>query len=219
MPLAVELQAEPLTPEEAVALLEAAGVVDAETYYAESAEYRRVAFTLSRVHNAATMAKIKRELVRQLESGGTLRDFMVWLEEESITWTRWYSEVVFRNATQGAYSRARWMQMSQSHIRRAFPALLYDAIMDARTSEICEQLDGRWWWREDFPASLNPPNHHQCRSVVRPLRRERTQGRAGQTTGAPGGVWPDEGWDGNPATDWAMMMERRAKVLEAYVEG
>jgi len=220
MPLAIEVQAQPLEPEQAVALLEEAGLMDADTFYAQSADLRAVAFTLSRVHNAATMGRIKRALERMMAEGGTIADFAEWLETDGVTWSAWYTEVVYRNAVHGSYMRARWQQMNETHIRREFPILVYDGIGDDRQTDLCRELDGRWWWREDFPTHLYPPNHHQCRSIVRMMTKARADRLPPdrQATGAPDGLTPAEGWDANPATDWQQMLERRQKVLEAFLD-
>jgi hypothetical protein len=216
MALAIEIQAEPLTPEQAIALLEEAALLDAETFYAQAAELRQVAFTMSKVHNAATMGRIKQALERTMAEGGTIPDFVEWLETEAAPWSAWYSELVYRNAVQGSYMRARWQQMNQPHIRQAFPILVYDGIGDSRQTDLCRGLDGRWWLREDFPAGLYPPNHHACRSVVRMMTKTSAEALPGdrQATGAPDGAAAAEGWDGSPATDWQQMLERRQKVLE-----
>jgi SPP1 gp7 family putative phage head morphogenesis protein len=83
----------------------------------------------------------------------------------------WRMEVIFRNATQRAYVHGRVEQLRDPAVARTRPFWIFDAIGDARTSEICAALDGTvlrasdpWW------ASHTPPCHHACRSTIRGLR-------------------------------------------------
>lgn len=211
--------AKPLDDEAAARILDRAGILQKEEYYALSDDLKRVAFTLSKVRNAAVLSRCKRQLQKLVRTGGTMRDFAIWIEDAGLAWEAWYVEVVYRNAVIGSYNQARWIAMNRSHMVVNFPALLYDAILDARTSDICRPLDGRWWWRRDFPQRLYPPNHHQCRSVVRMITEMVANRRPKkQSVGNPAGyTGPAVGWSGNPATDWDAMADRRLSILKKFI--
>lgn len=88
-------------------------------------------------------------------------------------------ETVFRNNIQSAYNRGRWHQMNDPRVRRVRPFLLYDAVLDSRTTvDICRPLDGAVAHREDaFWRSHHPPLHHRCRSALRALTPRQAERR------------------------------------------
>ena len=218
MSLPYDLARKPMTAEAAARTLAEAGIMQAEEFYALADELRQVAFTLARVRNAAVLARCRQALETVIRDGGTLADFAEWLETDGQVWERWYTEVVYRNAVQQGYSRARWIASNQPHIRRAFPAIMYDAILDGRETELCHGLDGKWWRREAFPSSLWPPNHHQCRSVARPVTMDRAEAMPDkETVGDAGTDGPAEGWGGDPSVSWQQAAERRASILEHFI--
>ena len=52
----------------------------------------------------------------------------------------------------------------------------YDAILDARTSDICRSLNGLTWIEEfpdksTLPYRLTPPQHYRCRSFITPITK------------------------------------------------
>jgi uncharacterized protein with gpF-like domain len=49
-------------------------------------------------------------------------------------------------------------------------ALRYSAILDDRTTEICQELDDCVWHTDsDNWDKLRPPNHYNCRSLLVPI--------------------------------------------------
>ena len=82
-------------------------------------------------------------------------------------------ETIFRNAIQTSYGRGRYVQMTEPAVKALRPFWMYDAILDTRTSAICQQRDrvvrpvDDTWWKHNYP-----PLHHRCRSTVRALRTE-----------------------------------------------
>jgi hypothetical protein len=70
------------------------------------------------------------------------------------------------------------------------PFLMFDAVLDSNTTEICEACDGvikphfdPWW------LTHTPILHHRCRSTLRSLRRSEAEER-GITDGDPAGDVP-----------------------------
>jgi SPP1 gp7 family putative phage head morphogenesis protein len=104
-------------------------------------------------------------------------------------------ETVFRNATQRSYNAGRWAQMREPSVAKFRPYWLFDALLDPRTTEICEICGGTLlphdhpWWKTHVP-----PLHHRCRSCIRNLRRSEAEKR-GITQKLPGK-------DGDPRRGW-----------------
>lgn len=142
------------------------------------ADAQRRAFTLAGAAALAVVSDVWRSLDATLADGRTLRDFkrdvapaLLAQWSGSVASPAWRMEVIFRNATQRAYVHGRVEQLRDPAVARVRPFWFFDAIGDARTSEICKALDGTvlaasdpWW------ASHTPPCHHACRSTVRGLR-------------------------------------------------
>ena len=126
---------------------------------------------------------------------------------------RAHAETVFRNATQRAYNAGRWRQMRE--VRRWRPFWKFDAILDSRTSTVCETRNGvvlhadSDWWKRNWP-----PLHHRCRSTVRSIR-EGTIGVPPNLPATPGwGLAPDHDpiWQPDPGKhDPALLGELEKK--------
>ena len=189
----------------------AAEVVDSVTpmtktqFYELADELRGTAFTIARLNQARTIARFQRALTQILSAGGTVDDWHAWVLQEGRDWSRAYSQIVYRNAAAAATNRAAWSFSQTTYSRRYRRYLMYDAILDDRTTEICRTLDGRVWRRPDFPENLWPPNHHQCRSTIRTITKAVARKLRGsfQEPGSPAPVEPAEGWNGNQARAWA----------------
>lgn len=94
-------------------------------------------------------------------------------------------ETIFRTNVQTAYNRGRWQQLQDDTIRRLRPYLMFDAVLDSRTSDICKPLDGTVLPNDDaFWLTHLPPLHHRCRSSLRSLRRAEAE-RRGISEAAP----------------------------------
>lgn len=196
-------------------------------YDALAAEAQRRAFTLAGAAALTVVSEVWRSLDATLTEGRTLRDFkrdvapgLLAQWGGSVASPAWRMEVIFRNATQRAYTHGRVEQLRDPAVARTRPYWFFDAIGDARTSDICKALDGTvlrasdpWW------ASHTPPCHHACRSTIRGLRandpRVAAAGPAPDTEAQAGfGVLPEaDDWtprEGDyPADVWAAYQRAR----------
>lgn len=75
-------------------------------------------------------------------------------------------ENIVRTNLADAVNQGRQAMFGDPSLRGFVLAYEYSAIMDARTSDICEALHGQI--RKDW-GSLTPPNHYQCRSILVPV--------------------------------------------------
>jgi SPP1 gp7 family putative phage head morphogenesis protein len=174
----------------------------------------------------AVVTDVWSALDQTLTTGGTLADFkrtvgpaILSQWQGSVANPAWRMELIFRNATQRAYSFGRVEQLRDPAVARVRPFWFFDAVGDARTSEICRALDGTvlpasdpWW------ASHTPPCHHACRSIVRGLRA--SDPRVARAGNAPPPVASQQGFGTLPGEDeW---QPRRAdyppEVWDAYLD-
>lgn len=155
------------------------------------ADARSRAFWIAGVAQLDVVQRVQEKLAKAIESGTALEDFKKQVRDDLATTTGGHLETVFRNATQTAYNAGRWRQMSDPSVARFRPFWMYDAILDSRTTPLCNGLSGTvleasdpWW------DTHTPPLHHRCRSGIRSLRRSEAEKR-GITTTAPAETPPD----------------------------
>lgn len=75
-------------------------------------------------------------------------------------------ENIARTNISDAVNQARLSLFADPELKGFVQAYEYSAILDSRTTEICEHLHGKIL--RDF-ASYLPPNHYQCRSILVPV--------------------------------------------------
>jgi SPP1 gp7 family putative phage head morphogenesis protein len=139
----------------------------ADDYYKLEEWVRTQGFTVSHVTTYQMMLRVKRQLTKVIAEGGNLRDFSLWAKSEFPTWTRAYTELVFRQNVFSSYAAARFRQINDPDVARVFEILLYDAVNDERTREEHARMGGTQWKRDEFPAGWWPPNGFNCRCEVR----------------------------------------------------
>lgn len=126
------------------------------------------------IGNGLQLSQIQRvfdEIQRAQEAGD---DFETWRKRvRSELKNDAHAETVFRNATQRALNAGRWEQMHAPDVAKFRPFLMFDAVLDGHTSEVCRVCNGTvlpvghpWF------LTHAPPCHHRCRSGLRSLRRE-----------------------------------------------
>ncbi len=75
-------------------------------------------------------------------------------------------ETIVRTNTSDAMNQARMSLFSDKSLKGFVQAYEYSAVLDDRTTEICEHLNGKVL--RDF-GSYMPPNHFNCRSLLAPV--------------------------------------------------
>ncbi len=78
-------------------------------------------------------------------------------------------ETIVRNAATESFNQGRLVEARQ--LGSDFvPGMVYSAILDERTTDICRLLDGKVFRLDDEELSrFAPPNHHNCRSLLVPV--------------------------------------------------
>ena len=110
-------------------------------------------------------------------------------------------ETIWINAMQRAYGGGRYRQLTTPAMKRFRPFWMYDAVLDARTTTICKERDGKVlaaddpWWDSNYP-----PLHHRCRSGVRALTKRQAKAK-GITTSPDFAESSQDGFGASPRND------------------
>lgn len=184
---------------------------------------RSRAFWIAGVAQLDVLQTVQDKLAKAIEQGTSIEDFKRSVRDElSKAWggdNPSRIETIYRNATQTAYNAGRWQQMMDPAVKRFRPYLMYDAVLDARTTPLCQGLSGTVlgaddpWWDRHWP-----PLHHRCRSSVRSLRAAEAERRG--LTQEPSTESPPGGFGLSPrlATEWHPPAEGRDARLMAELE-
>ena len=173
--------------------------VAADVFYALREAYRELAFTVRQIADMQTLARVKERLERSIARGEQLAEFLEWVEDAELGWSRAYTGLVFRQNVFSAAARGRWEEINDPDVADEFGWLMYDAVDDDRTRDEHAIMDGRTWRRDEFPDEWYPPNGFNCRCSVRQLNDYLLRRTGGRVQGGPPDVDPDEGFRVNQA--------------------
>jgi len=207
---------EPLPFIDAIEAMKKRKVILPEEYYGEKMDSTRaLAFTVSRLAGVSQIKGVLDSLNRAIEKGYGFDTWQQSVKDDTIATTlpKHRQELVYRNAVQNAYSIGRHTHY-QKH-KETRPYLRYSAVNDSRTRPSHGAMHGTVLPADDpFWATNTPPNGHACRCTVMSLSKRQAK-RTGASGKAPG-VKPDEGWDYNPGTAYAVEMKKmlKEKVVE-----
>lgn len=153
-----------------------------EEFEAIDSEARRKAFVIADVAQLDIIDQVWQALERAISNGTTLQDFAA--EVGGLLSAAWGKddphrlETIFRTNVQKAYNRGRWKQQHDPVVQVLRPYYMYDALLDSRTSDVCNELNGTVLPIEDpFWSSHLPPVHHRCRSSLRNLTEKQAKRR------------------------------------------
>lgn len=121
---------------------------------------------------------VKRILLDSIKNGELLGDtiiklghsFDVYLGEDGVKAGR--LETIARTNITDAYNQGRLKQSMDPEVAKFMFGMRYSAILDNRTTKVCQFLDGKIF-RMDDPEllRLTPPNHFNCRSILVPITK------------------------------------------------
>jgi SPP1 gp7 family putative phage head morphogenesis protein len=126
----------------------------------------------------ALLAKIKPILLDGIKTGATTAELQRRVDRVFAEWvgsaveglsTARLNNVVRTNFTE-AFNEGRKMAFNDPDVVADIAGVQFSAILDERTTDVCDQLDGMTF-RNDDPdlARFTPPMHFQCRSVLVPV--------------------------------------------------
>ncbi|WP_319201375.1 minor capsid protein [uncultured Ilyobacter sp.] len=119
--------------------------------------------------------RMMKRLEKAVEEGST---FMEWKKtvikdamKEGFGEQGYYLENVFRTNIINGYNVGTYRE--QMSAKEDFPYLMYDAVNDDDTTEICRRMDGKIYLATDpIWNDIYPGNHYQCRSGVISMTKE-----------------------------------------------
>lgn len=151
-----------------------------------SKEAQKQAFTIAGVNQMSVVMTVFDEMQKAVEQGEPIQEFRKRVKAKLRgQWTKATSarlDTIFITSTQTAYNSGRFKQLSDPDVVKTRPFWVFDAVMDDRTTHICQTLNGLTLpanaaeWANNYP-----PMHHRCRSGVRSERRSTVTRRGGPT--------------------------------------
>jgi SPP1 gp7 family putative phage head morphogenesis protein len=121
---------------------------------------------------AKTYTQLKDMSAALLRPDGTLRNFSEFraqigiITKKQIAWLK----TEYNLAVAGSQMAGKWQQIQAQ--KEQFPYLQFEAVDDNHTTQLCNNLDGVILPVDDpFWMTYYPPNHYNCRSTVRQLRK------------------------------------------------
>jgi SPP1 gp7 family putative phage head morphogenesis protein len=129
---------------------------------------------ISVITEETVLNRIRKELERGLKEGLSNRDLIANIKETAGTWmSEHHAQTIARTETGKMYNAGRLARWLDPETNGFVEALQYDAIVDSRTTELCEHLDGMIVsiQRSEVIAQFTPPNHFQCRATWLPVTK------------------------------------------------
>jgi SPP1 gp7 family putative phage head morphogenesis protein len=129
---------------------------------------------ISVITEETVLNRIRKELDRGLREGLNNRDLIANIRETAGTWmSEHHAQTIARTETGKMYNAGRLARWLDPETNGFVEALQYDAIIDKRTTELCEHLDGMVVsiQRSEVIAQFTPPNHFQCRATWLPVTK------------------------------------------------
>jgi len=125
------------------------------------------------------------------------------LDSYGMSTTKAHLGNVYRTNLYSEYAKAGYKEYEK--VKDEFPALMYDAIGDARTRPTHLALDGKIFWANDpIWDTIYPPNGYNCRCSVIPMSQKKLSGVEVQNGADYTGekYAPDDGWDYHSGRDY-----------------
>jgi SPP1 gp7 family putative phage head morphogenesis protein len=115
--------------------------------------------------SAAKTYQQVREMNDLLTSSESFKDFRDKALEVYDTYNKTWLETEYNTAISQGMAAQHWVEIEKR--KEEFPYLQYSAVLDDRTSEICEPLEGVTLPVDDpFWNKFTPPNHFNCRCLL-----------------------------------------------------
>lgn len=195
-----------LSFDEAIQFFLAKKLLTPEQFLALSDAHRTAAFSATRLATDELRQRAYDALLRALQSGSTLDEFVARLRSDEselgiTASSSGYLETVFRTNTQSAYGAGRLQQIQSEAVRSARPYVQYRTAGDNRVRPSHAALD-RVIFRQDDPdwPRFAPPSGFNCRCAVVTLREsqvDKSKLRASSEIGAD--AQPDPGFNAPPS--------------------
>ncbi|WP_394165975.1 phage minor head protein [Photobacterium piscicola] len=160
---------------EAIEHLKSLVPMEGDEYQKLEANLKLRAFTIASVIGEEGVNRVKRYYIDALSLGQSKSEAMQgidgWLEKAGISESNpYWLDLHYRNNMMTAYNVGRWTQVEHN---AAVDYLMYSAVRDNGTTELCKHLDKTVKRKSDpFWRKYYPPNHHKCRSIMMAISKE-----------------------------------------------
>lgn len=123
-------------------------------------------------YSKEVIKKASNVLSRGIRDGLPQSEIVKLMKEVAGDMTETWITTVVRTRTTEVYNQARKSFWESDPIAsELIEAYQFSAIIDERTSEVCESLDGKIFEKGDFIDRITPPLHFNCRSLLVPITR------------------------------------------------
>jgi SPP1 gp7 family putative phage head morphogenesis protein len=143
--------------------------------------FEQKAFWVSGVQERQILDKVKASLSKHIKSGVPIQETMLEIEDifnqyieqpdikEELT-SGHRLETIIRTNTTEAFSMGMVNTYRQPDVKRFIPGVQYSAVLDTRTTEVCNFLHGKQLKNTDPEVDrLTPANHFNCRAMWLPI--------------------------------------------------
>lgn len=180
-------------------------VLPQDFYDSKNKDIRSQLMTVSNLNALAQIQQVTASLEQALKDGDTFENWKkrALQNPELAALPPDRLETIFRNYIQTAYNSGRFSQFQAN--KMAVPYLMYSAINDARTTDICRARNGIIRKVDDpFWNGNSPMMHHRCRSTLISLTASQAKSRSGKDTGLnqpESDIPAADGWGKLPNTE------------------
>lgn len=204
-------------------------ILSAADFAALSDELKGQAGRLAGIYHTSFTTAIYDSLGDAIREGKTLGDWLPHAQQlfdgfgaaggerlySGQTWSPWYADLVFRNATQASYASGRYAEMFSPEWIEAAPFWMYDATADGRTRPEHRALDGKVFRKDDVAARVFlPPWGHNCRCTAIELSEDDVKDggyEISKGTDILEQFKPPKGWDADRVASLVPESQRKRK--------
>ncbi|MCK4640337.1 MAG: DUF935 family protein, partial [Candidatus Marinimicrobia bacterium] len=159
---------EPVPFDEAIEMFRAREILTIDQFKLLEGYAKRRALTATGMTYSTIQNKLFDSLEAALVEGIALDEFSESVKE--VVMSPNHAEIIFRTNVQTAYNNGHAEAIYDQRLAGAIPAFQYSAIIDDRTTPICEERDGMVYGRDVMADwDVIPPCHFRCRSTIIPI--------------------------------------------------
>lgn len=132
------------------------------------------AYEIGVITEETVREQIRKTLMGGLERGDRGRDLIASVIESVGFWMgQKHAETIARTETTKFYNAGKLARWLDPELDGFVVALQYDAITDSRTTDLCNELNGKIInvYNQDTIQQYTPPNHFNCRSQWLPISK------------------------------------------------
>lgn len=129
--------------------------------------YDRYAKKLGENADAALFVQMQPLILEAIENGTLRTELSNTLAQDFARYGSVRADIIARTESNKAFNWGRRFRFDQS---ASLGGYRYSAIMDGRTTQMCQRLHGVSWVANDAELDVyTPPNHYRCRSLLVPI--------------------------------------------------